>query len=128
MPMISFGQSSKKQETDHRNRPVAARGPLSERDAGFFVREDFFSAGASYPVIRRARPNSFRCSQEKDGAMIYDVKISARTKEDLRVAVERYYIIEVNGSKEVNAKAISRALQDGDIDLVKVIRKTRMAF
>ncbi|PBB95004.1 hypothetical protein CK224_29345 [Mesorhizobium sp. WSM3862] len=60
--------------------------------------------------------------------MIYDVKISARTKEDLRVAVERYYIIEVNGSKEVNAKAISRALQDGDIDLVKVIRKTRMAF
>lgn len=60
--------------------------------------------------------------------MIYDVKISARKKEDLRVAIERYYIIEVNGSEEVNAKAISRALQDGDIDLVKIIRKTRMAF
>lgn len=60
--------------------------------------------------------------------MIYDVKISARKIEDLRVAVERYYIIEVNGSDEVNAKAISRALQDGDIGLVKVIRKTRMAF
>ncbi|RWF63264.1 hypothetical protein [Mesorhizobium sp.] len=60
--------------------------------------------------------------------MIYDVKISARKKEDLRVAVERCYIIEVNGPEEVNAKAKSRALQDGDIDLVKVLRKTRMAF
>ncbi|MDX8495912.1 hypothetical protein RFN29_30675 [Mesorhizobium sp. VK22B] len=60
--------------------------------------------------------------------MIYDVKISARKKDDLRVAVERYYIINANGSEEVNAKAISRARQDGDIDLVKVIRKTRMAF
>ncbi|TIW28757.1 MAG: hypothetical protein E5V63_03845 [Mesorhizobium sp.] len=60
--------------------------------------------------------------------MIYDVKISARKKEDLRVAVERYYIIEVNGSDEVNAKAKSHAMQDGDIDLVRVLRKTRMAF
>lgn len=36
--------------------------------------------------------------------MIYDVKVSARNTENMRVVVERYYIIEVNDPGEVMRK------------------------